>query len=101
MASSSAGTKSFLFSDLRGYTAFVEQAGDRAGADLLATYRDLVRLVIAAHDGAEIKTEGNSFYVVFPSASAAVEAGLSIVSGAAGGLNRGSTDPDRDRDPRR
>ena len=83
MASSSAGTKSFLFSDLRGYTAFVEQAGDRAGADLLATYRDLVRLVIAAHDGAEIKTEGDSFYVVFPSASAAVEAGLSIVSGAA------------------
>lgn len=82
MANSSAGTKSFLFSDVRGYTAFVEHAGDRAGADLLATYRDLVRSVIASHDGAEIKTEGDSFYVVFPSASSAVEAGLAIVSSA-------------------
>jgi class 3 adenylate cyclase len=82
VANSSAGTKSFLFSDLRGYAAFVERAGDRAAADLLATYRDLVRSVIASYDGAEIKTEGDSFYVVFPSASAAVEAGLAIVAGA-------------------
>ena len=82
MPNSSAGTKSFLFSDLRGYTAFVERSGDRAGAELLATYRDLVRAVIASHDGAEIKTEGDSFYVVFPSASSAVEAGLAILAGA-------------------
>ncbi len=79
----SAGTNGFLFCDLRGYTAFVEHHGDQAAAELLATYRALVRRAIAAHAGAEIKTEGDSVYVVFPAASAAVEAGLEIVAAAA------------------
>ncbi len=79
----SAGTRGFLFCDLRGYTAFIEQRGDQAAAELLATYRELVREVIAAHEGAEIRTEGDSVYVVFPAASGAVEAGLGIVAGAA------------------
>ena len=78
----SAGTNGFLFCDLRGYTAFVEHHGDQAAAELLATYRELVRTAIATHAGAEIKTEGDSVYVVFPAASAAVEAGLEIVAAA-------------------
>ena len=78
-----AGTKGFLFCDLRGYSAFVEAKGDHAAAELLDAYRALVRTVIADHDGAEIRTEGDSVYVVFPTASAAVEAGLGIVAGAA------------------
>ena len=82
-ASGSAGTKGFLFCDLRGYAAYVESHGDRAAAELLETYRTLVRTVIEAHDGAEIRTEGDSVYVVFPAASSAVEAGLAIVTGAA------------------
>ncbi len=81
--SGAAGTNGFLFCDLRGYTAFVEARGDQAAADLLATYRALVRAAIATHAGAEIKTEGDSVYVVFPAASAAVEAGLEIVAAAA------------------
>jgi class 3 adenylate cyclase len=81
--STSAGTKGFLFCDLRGYTAFIERNGDAAAAELLAVYRTLVRGVIAAHEGAEIRTEGDSFYVVFGAASGAVEAGLGIVAGAA------------------
>ncbi len=80
----SAGTRGFLFCDLRGYTAFIERSGDAAAAELLATYRAMVRGVIAAHEGAEIRTEGDSLYVVFPAASGAVEAGLGIVAGAAG-----------------
>ena len=83
MSQVSAGTKGFLFCDLRGYTAFIERAGDQAAAELIATYRELVRAVIARHEGAEIRTEGDSFYVVFPAASGAVEAGLAIVAGAA------------------
>jgi class 3 adenylate cyclase/Tol biopolymer transport system component len=75
--------RGFLFADLRGYTGYVDRHGDRAAAALLAAYRTLVRDAVGAHGGAEIKTEGDSFYVVFPSASAAVTCGLDIASRAA------------------
>jgi class 3 adenylate cyclase len=72
-------TNGFLFSDLRNYTKFVEAHGDAAAAALLDRYRRLVRREVAEFSGAEIKTEGDSFYVVFPSASGAVQCGLAIV----------------------
>ncbi len=75
-------TRGFLFADLRAYTAFVEARGDIAAARLLETYRLLVRDVVRRHDGAEIKTEGDSFYVVFDSAGAAIRCGLEIVEAA-------------------
>jgi class 3 adenylate cyclase len=76
-------TRGFLFADLRDYTGFVETHGNRAGATLLARYRTLVREVVAAAAGAEIRTEGDSFYVVFGSVSAAVGCGLAIIEAAA------------------
>ena len=76
-------THGFLFADLRGYTRYVDAHGDHAAADLLDRYRTLVRGAVAAFRGAEIKTEGDSFYVVFDSASAAVRCGLAIVEAAA------------------
>ena len=85
-------TRGFLFCDLRGYTAFVETQGDRAAADLLEAYRDAVRDAIGATGGGEIRTEGDSFYVVFTSASAAVRCGLAIVAAAA---TRSEADPSR------
>jgi class 3 adenylate cyclase len=75
-------TRGFLFADLRGYTAFVEANGDRAAAELLTRYRDLVRSRVAATRGAEVKTEGDSFYVVFETVSAAVRCGLAILEAA-------------------
>ncbi len=76
-------THGFLFADLRGYTAYAEARGDAAAGDLLDRYRAVVRAVVGDLGGAEIKTEGDSFYVVFPSASRAVVAGLAIVARAA------------------
>jgi class 3 adenylate cyclase len=76
-------TRGFLFADLRGYTAFVEAHGDEAAANLLDAYRRIVRQVVRGSGGAEIKTEGDSFYVVFPSASQAVRCGLAIEAAAA------------------
>ena len=76
-------TRGFLFADLRGWTAFVEAHGDAAAAELLTTYRDLVRATVTQFGGAEIKTEGDSFYVVFDAASGAVECGLALVDAAA------------------
>jgi class 3 adenylate cyclase len=80
---SAATTRGFLFSDLRGYTAYVESHGDTAASGLLDVYRRMMRDTITRHGGAEIKTEGDSFYVVFPSASSAVICGLSVVAAAA------------------
>ena len=71
-------TRAFLFADLRGYSAFTERHGDAAAADLIGRYRRVVREQIAVFDGAEIRTEGDSFYVVFDSVGDAVHAGLAI-----------------------
>jgi class 3 adenylate cyclase len=76
-------TRGFLFSDLRAYTEYMERHGGESAAQLLARYRDLVRIQVARFRGAEIKTEGDSFYIVFPSVSAAVRAALAIVGMAA------------------
>jgi class 3 adenylate cyclase len=83
MTVSSSRTNGFLFADLRDYTRYVELHGDRAAAALLDAYRELVRAAVAEFGGAEIKTEGDSFYVVFPSASSAVQCGLAILDAAA------------------
>ncbi|HVR88378.1 MAG TPA: AAA family ATPase [Candidatus Limnocylindria bacterium] len=72
-------TRFFLFSDLRGYTDYVEQHGDASAARLLRDYRTLVRREVARHAGAEVKTEGDSFYVVFDSASAALDCAVDIL----------------------
>ena len=75
--------RGFLFADLRNYSAWVESHGDHAAATLLGEYRSLVRQAVADFHGAEIKTEGDSFYVVFGSPSAAVKCGLRILELAA------------------
>jgi class 3 adenylate cyclase len=74
--------RGFLFADLRGYTAFADRRGDRAAAELLDAYRILVREEVVRHAGAEIRTEGDSFYVVFPSAQRAVACGMALVAAA-------------------
>jgi branched-chain amino acid transport system substrate-binding protein len=75
-------TRGFLFADLRGYTDFVDTHGASAAASLLSRYRALARAAIARYDGAEIKTEGDSFYVVFGSVSDAVRCGLALTADA-------------------
>ncbi len=67
-----------MFADLRDYTAFVEGAGDRAAADLIRSYRGVIRDRLGAFEGAEIKTEGDSFYIVFSSPSRAIDFGVDV-----------------------
>jgi class 3 adenylate cyclase len=73
----------FMFADLRGYTSFIERAGNAAGVALLDDYLAMLRSVVAEYEGAEIKVEGDGFHAVFRSASSAVMCGLSIVESAA------------------
>jgi ABC-type branched-subunit amino acid transport system substrate-binding protein len=86
-------TRGFLFSDLRDYTRYLETHGAADAAALLVRYRTLVRTAVAKHDGAEIKTEGDSFYVVFPAVSQAVLCGLAIIDAAAGGTTDADARP--------
>ncbi|MHB8631453.1 MAG: AAA family ATPase, partial [Candidatus Limnocylindria bacterium] len=72
-------TRTFLFSDLRDYTRFIETHGDAAAATLIADYRRIVRAQIAKHEGAEVKTEGDSFYVVFTTTGAAVSCAAAVL----------------------
>jgi class 3 adenylate cyclase/ABC-type branched-subunit amino acid transport system substrate-binding protein len=80
--SSSSSTRGFLFADLRGYSNFVERYGAAEAADLLDRYRRLVREAVARFDGTEIRTEGDSFFVVFDSVSAAVRCAMEIAAAA-------------------
>ena len=88
----SSASRGFLFSDLRGFTAFAERHGDAAAAGMVSRFLDIARKAISRHEGAEIKTEGDAIHAVFPSASSAVLCGLEIVDSAAE-LN--AQDPDR------
>ncbi len=81
-ALSRGGMRGFLFSDLRGYTAFIERRGAKAAAALLDRYRPIVRSTVSEFAGAEIRTEGDSFYIVFADASSAVTCGLAIIAAA-------------------
>ena len=71
--------RSYLFADLREYTVFVETQGDAAAVRLLRAYRALVRAEVVSRKGAEIKTEGDSFYVVFRTPGDAVRCAMGIV----------------------
>ena len=88
-------TRGFLFADLRGYTSFVETHGAASAVDLLTRFRFIVREQIERFNGAEIRTEGDSFYVVFGSVSDAVRGGLAIAEAARQGSSERSDEPIR------
>jgi class 3 adenylate cyclase len=78
-----AAYRGFLFSDVRGFTAFAERHGNTAAAAMVGRFLEIARTAISGHEGAEIKTEGDAIHAVFPSASSAVLCGLEIVEAAA------------------
>jgi predicted ATPase/class 3 adenylate cyclase len=67
------GTLTFLFSDIEGSTRLVTSLGP-GFRPLLERHQALLRDAFQAADGVEIATEGDSFFVVFRSASSAVAA---------------------------
>ena len=75
-AGTPAGTLTFLFSDIEGSTRLEQTLGTAAYATLLERHRELLRAAFAAHGGLEQGTEGDSFFVVFSSAGAALAAAV-------------------------
>ena len=68
-----AGVVTFLFTDVEGSTRLVRELGD-AYAGALQEHRRLLRSVFAAHNGVEVDTQGDAFFVAFARASDAVAA---------------------------
>ncbi|HLF68219.1 MAG TPA: adenylate/guanylate cyclase domain-containing protein [Gaiellaceae bacterium] len=78
------GVVTFLFTDVEGSTKLLHELGD-AYADALHEHRRLLREVFAAHEGVEVDTQGDAFFVAFGRASKAVAA----AAGAQRALERG------------
>jgi predicted ATPase/class 3 adenylate cyclase len=68
------GTLTMLFTDIEHSTRVLQHLGDEQYAGALAAQRELLRAAFAARGGRELGTEGDSFFVVFPSAREAVAA---------------------------
>ena len=71
----SAGTVTFLFSDIEGSTRLLQELGDRY-ADVLMEERRLLRSAIKEHGGREIDTAGDGFFATFDRARDAVAAAV-------------------------
>jgi predicted ATPase/class 3 adenylate cyclase len=68
------GTLALLFTDIEGSTALLTKVGTEVYSRILAEHHELMRSVIQAHNGTEIDTAGDSFFVVFSSSNDCVAA---------------------------
>jgi predicted ATPase/class 3 adenylate cyclase len=77
------GTLTLLFTDVEGSTSLLRSHGSDY-ADLLAEHRRLLRDAFERHDGIEVDTQGDAFFVVFraagDAAAAAVEGQLALAT---------------------
>src|SRR4051812_13699636 len=66
------GTVTFLFTDIQGSTRLLERLREQY-AQVLAEQRELLRAAFARHNGHEVETQGDSFFVAFSRSLDAVE----------------------------
>ncbi|HSD77653.1 MAG TPA: adenylate/guanylate cyclase domain-containing protein [Solirubrobacteraceae bacterium] len=75
MAELPSGTVTFLFSDIEGSTRLLTRLRGRYG-DVLGEHQRLLRAAFDEHDGREVHTEGDGFFVAFARASDAIAAAV-------------------------
>jgi predicted ATPase/class 3 adenylate cyclase len=68
------GTVTFLFTDVQGSTRLLHEMGPEGYGEALAEHRRIVRDSVAAHGGVEVDTQGDAFFVAFPTATGALAA---------------------------
>jgi predicted ATPase/class 3 adenylate cyclase len=68
------GIVTFLFSDIEGSTRLLQELGRDAYERAQDEHAAIIRNAIAEGGGVEIRTEGDSFFVVFPTPAGAVRA---------------------------
>ena len=80
-----AGTVTFLFTDVEGSTRLLDDLGSEDYAAALAEHRRIVREVSAREGGVEVDTQGDAFFVAFPTAPGAIAAARAVVDGLGSG----------------
>jgi predicted ATPase/class 3 adenylate cyclase len=68
------GTVTFLFTDIEGSTRLLHELGAGQYANVLAEHRRVLRDAFDRHGGVEVDTQGDAFFVAFPTAPGALEA---------------------------
>jgi len=79
------GTVTFLFSDVEGSTRLLHELGAKRYAEVLAEHRRVVRDACVANGGVEVDTQGDAFFLAFPTAPGALAAAQAITQELAPG----------------
>ena len=80
-----AGTVTFLFTDVEGSTQLLHSLGEERYADALAEHRRILRGAFSARGGVEVDTQGDAFFIAFPTAPAALAAAAAATEELAAG----------------
>ncbi len=75
------GTITLLFADIEGSTALLRELGPERYGAALAEYRRVMREAITTNGGIEVETEGDGFFVAFPTARQATAGALAAQAG--------------------
>ena len=78
------GVVTWLFTDVEGSTRLLQELGDGYG-EALHEHRRRLRAAFAEHEGVEVDTQGDAFFVAFARASDAVAAAADGQRALAGG----------------
>src|SRR5262245_19651290 len=73
-----AGIKTFLIADVRGYTTFTQAHGDEAAAELATVFAGLAREIIEGGGGELIELRGDEALAVFDSARQAIKTAIDL-----------------------
>ncbi len=76
-----AGTVTFLFTDIEGSTTLLHDLGAEEYSRVLAEHRRVLRAAFAANQGVEVDTQGDAFFVAFPTAPGALQAAARALDG--------------------
>jgi predicted ATPase/class 3 adenylate cyclase len=79
------GTVTFVFTDVEGSTKLLHELGAAGYARALAEHRRILREAFEAHGGVEVDTQGDAFFVAFPTAPGALQAAAVALEGLAPG----------------
>jgi predicted ATPase/class 3 adenylate cyclase len=79
------GTVTFLFTDVEGSTRLLHELGAEGYAEALGEHRRALREAFGAHGGVEVDTQGDAFFVAFPTAPGALAAAADALAGLASG----------------